>query len=287
MSPLRGEPPGTVASMDELFALAHRLETEAAARYERLAVAMGTRELPAVAAAFRELAEGKRRHAAAVEGWCRGVTGTLPDPARLRWQPPDAIDEEEAQEIASSRLASAYRAWSIAVRNEERTFALWAYIAAQAETPAVRGAAERVAGGALQHAALVRQARRRAYHAERGRAHHPTSGSAPLARAVRAEAQLARLLPRMAEGAPIPEAAELRRQGAAAAEAARALAGPDIAVRADMPEQDALRLAEQAADAYLDAAEAARDEEQVRRLQSRAGTAIARVAILRRALGGL
>ena len=53
-------------------------------------------------------------------------------------------------------------------------------------------------------------------------------------------------------------------------------------IRSD-PLREAWRWAEQASEAYLDAAEAGRDEKEVRRLQSLAERAIARVAMLRHA----
>ncbi|MCB4825062.1 ferritin-like domain-containing protein [Roseicella aerolata] len=291
MSLLKAEPPAPVRSPDELFALAHALEAEAATRYAELANQMEELNLPEVAAVFHHLVAEERGHAAHVEDWARGTIGTPPDPARIRWQPPETFDEEEARQIASSRLASAYRALSMAVRNEERAFALWTYIAAQAETPAIRAAAERMAGEELHHAALLRRARRHAYHAEREPVASAGRPSA-LARAAQAEAKLAAVLPALASGDEVlaPHSAELRRLGEAAAAMGReaaALAGDD---RAAVPAGDAgqdrlqevLRLSEQAAEAYLDAAEAGRDEDRVRRLQSLAKDAIARVAVLRR-----
>jgi rubrerythrin len=55
----------------------------------------------------------------------------------------------------------------MAVRNEERAFTLWSYIAAQAEEKEIQPAAERMAHEELGHAWLLRRARRAAYRAER------------------------------------------------------------------------------------------------------------------------
>ncbi|RAI57088.1 ferritin-like domain-containing protein [Roseicella frigidaeris] len=294
MSLLKAEPPARVTSLPELFAIAHALEEEAASRYAALAEEMEALQMPRVAAVFRHLVDEKRGHAQRIEDWARGTTGMLPDHRLLRWQPPETFDEEEARQLALSRLASAYRALSMAVRNEERAFALWTYIAAHAEAPAIRAAAERMAGEELRHAALLRRERRRAYHEERGDA----AGSgrpSPLGRAIGAELRLASLLPILAEAEPDAGQATVWRRlaGEASTMAAEgaALAGEETlpgsaptasAVRTDLLTA-AWHAAEQASEAYLDAADAGRDEAVVRRLQSLAERAIAHVAVLRHA----
>src|SRR5437868_944502 len=102
-----------------------------------------------------------------VAQWSRRKSGKAPDPSEVRWELPATFDEETAGELAGSALATPYRALSMAVRNEERAFALWTYIAAQAEDPAIRQAAETMAREELEHVSLLRRARRRAYHAQR------------------------------------------------------------------------------------------------------------------------
>ncbi len=94
MSLLRTEPPAPVRSLDELFAIAEALEREAVTRYTGLAAQMRAAGQPAVAEVFEHLATVERSHAEQVEGWARTVTGHLPDPAWIRWQPPETFDEE-------------------------------------------------------------------------------------------------------------------------------------------------------------------------------------------------
>lgn len=315
MSLLRTEPPAPVRSLDELFALAQALEAEAAARYAELAQQMRAAGLPSVAAVFEHLAEEERGHADQVAAWSLADTGAAPDPTRIRWRPPETFDEEEARTIASSRLASAYRALSMAVRNEERAFALWTYVAAQAEDPAIRQAAERMAAEELGHAALLRRERRRAFHAERGpRAAAAAPRVRPAQEAARLEQTLAGLLSALAQGGGAPaeqHAADLRRlaqQAVGMADEARAVAEAEAEARAadtgvpaaatarraapapaevEAPEglPGALRLGERAVEDYLEAAEAARDEDAMQRLQSLAERAISRIVLLRRMAG--
>lgn len=288
MSRLKAEPPGPVRSLGEFFALALALETEAAAHYGTLAQKMREHDLPEVAAVFDHLVAEEGQHAAAIERWSREATGSAPDPGWLRWQPPDPFDEDAAQAIASSRLASAYRALSLAVRNEERAFLLWTYIAAQAEDPAIRAAAEAVAVEELRHAAILRQERRRAFHAAR-RAETAAQPATPAGAAARAvERDLAEGLAALARRPAFAAAAsELRRlaaearamAGDAAADAATEEAQPPAATEG--PSLAALRrLAERAAELYLEAADAARDEQALLRQQACAERAIARIARL-------
>src|SRR5690349_10535760 len=127
---LNAEPPAAVRSLEELFALAHAMEEDAAARYQDLAETMEAHGLGRVAGVCRMLATEERGHAGRVEAWSRTAVGVPPDPARIRWEPPETFDTEEARQIAASPLATAYRALCMAVHNEERAFALWSYIAA-------------------------------------------------------------------------------------------------------------------------------------------------------------
>lgn len=290
MSLLRTEPSEPVHSLDELFALAEALENEAAAQYAGLAHDMHAQNQPKVAAVFAQLATAERDHAGQMTSWARCVTGAVPEPARIRWQPPETFDEEAARTMASSSLASAYRALSMAVRNEERAFILWTHIAAQAEDPAIQTAAERMAVEELHHAALLRVERRRAFHDERQAS---TADSvlvpprrSPAEEAAWIERTLARLLSALAEDvaaeSQVPDLRRLAAEAAIMAGETTTVATDDTAIKA-MPTKfpEALRLAERAVELYLDAAAAAQDEASMQHLHVLAEGAIARIALLR------
>lgn len=292
MSRLRSEPPAPVKSLGELLALAQALEREAAERYGELATQMEQVQLPEVAEVFRHLAAEERGHAERVEDWSHSELGAPPNPELIRWQPPATFDEEAAQEIGSSHLASAYRALSMAVRNEESAFALWSYIVAQAETPEIREAAERMAVEELRHAALLRRERRRAFHVERRRSESAEGSSArlpPMEEAAQGELRLQMLLRSLAGSGA------LTRQSA---EELRRLADDPLGVISTNPEapgevanqgdqvRTVLALSERSIELYLDAAERALDESEVRLAQSLAGRAMVRTVALRRIVGG-
>ena len=306
MSLLATDPEESVLSLPELLAVAEALEREAAERYTELAAHMRAVGNMETAAVFEHLAEEERSHEAGVRHWSEAAVGKAPDPADIRWRDwPETFDEEAAAEMAGSRLVTPYRALSVAVRNEERTFAFWSYVAARAEDAAVRQAAERMAHEELRHVSLLRGERRRAYHAERR--HPPDRDREPIrlpeftAEALGTAAGLARLHAALADAlaAAGDPAADLMQRTAEAERAdVRDLLSrfPD----AERPEADGGRLAEEAGDQpplalldlglkrleaaverYFEVAETARDERIVAEAQRLAQASIPRLASLR------
>src|SRR5215207_4451728 len=133
MSILRREPRGPVESLDEVFAIAHAMEHEAATRYAELAVRMRREGSAALADIFDRLAAEERSHVDSIVHWSERESGRVPDQAPVRWDLSDTFDDEGAGATAPS-LLTAYRALSMAVRNEERAFAFWSYVAAHARS---------------------------------------------------------------------------------------------------------------------------------------------------------
>jgi len=163
---LKGEPAGSLQSLDELFALANAMEQESASKYDDLAADMQRQNKPDLAAVFAQLAAAEREHVDSVARWSQSRIGRAPDPALVRWEAPETFDRETAAEIMTSRLMTPYRALSMAVRNEERAFAFWSYVAGFAEDPEIKQTAEAMAREELGHVATLRKERRRAYHGE-------------------------------------------------------------------------------------------------------------------------
>lgn len=147
----------------DLLETAAAVERAAARRYRELAEEMkgaGNVELEAI---FRELAVEEAGHLQTLQEWAgsesvgQGSEGdwrrTGPEVSTGGDEPPDPY------------TLTPYRALSIAVHNEERAFAFFSAVAADAENPAVRELAERLAHEELGHAARLRKARRAAYKA--------------------------------------------------------------------------------------------------------------------------
>ena len=282
---LKTTPPDAVRSLDELFAIAQFMEHEAATRYTQLAGRMRVEGNVQLAELFERLASDERGHEASVLSWSERRSGKAPSPAAIRWALPETFDEETAGDLTSSRLTDAYRVLSMAVRNEERAFALWSYIAAAAETPEIQEAAERMAHEELEHASMLRRARRAAFHAERAAGLHgpalPVETS--LAQAARLETRLADQLLFIAGRQAGDEAGKARElaaetRGMAHAVAALTTESDDAKTFEDL---DAAMTAERLVEIYLDAGDRSRDETVVAAVQTLARQAIARLAWLR------
>lgn len=283
MSLLKTEPSTPVKTLEELFAIAHAMEHEAAERYADIAGRMNDEGNLGLAAVFERLSADEKGHLDQVAHWSEQVRGKAPDPALIRWKLPETFDDEGAATI-DPRLQNAYRALAMAVRNEERAFAFWSYVAAQATVPEIQQAAEAMAREELGHVATLRRERRRAFHANRS-ADAGNVGDKPVQDAAFLEQRLAELLEPLAALAPAPEQIRLRafieEARGHALELERApIATPAGSLLQVLPDNP-IALAELLTERYLEAADSLRDEGELLRVQRFAGRAIARLAWLR------
>ena len=165
-SRLHRDPDIDVVDMATLVSIARAIEDEAVRRYALLAEAMEARGEPATAAAFRVMLDEERSHVAAVDRWAASVGESGAAAAEIEWLLPEDLSRSW-EEISGSALLTPYRAFAVAVENEERAFAFYAYLAARAQDARIRAEAEKLGAEELRHAALLRGWRRRAYHRER------------------------------------------------------------------------------------------------------------------------
>ncbi len=284
MSLLKTEPTSSVKTLDELFAIASAMEQEAATRYAEIAERMRREGNPSLAEVFEHLSADEQGHLDSVVQWSQKTSGENPDPARIRWQLPETFDDEGAA-TTDPRLLSAYRALSMAVRNEERAFAFWSYVAAHAEASEIRRAAETMALEELGHVSVLRRERRRAFHAERTLSSAGSQGQDRGRDLAALERRLADLLGPLAAKAPPDERARIEGFALEARHHAEELERSPIPMDAVSPAErvpdDPLALAELLTDRYLEAGDVLRDEDALGRVQVLAGRAIARLAWLR------
>jgi len=280
MSLLKQEPAGSVKSLEELFAIAAAMEEEAAERYAEIATRMRKEGNSALAEVFERLSADEQGHLENVVHWSQRTKGRRPDPALIRWELPETFDDEGVA-TAYPQLLSAYRALSVAVRNEERAFAFWSYVAAHAGSAEIRQAAETMAHEELGHVATLRRERRKAYHAERRHLDAADDVHADLAAL---ERRLADLLEPLADRAAPLERGRLLHF----VERARSHAWdleqspiPAFGTALHTVPDDPVALAEFLTDRYLEAGDSVREEEALGRLQILAGDAITRLAWLR------
>ncbi|MGE5504393.1 MAG: ferritin family protein [Actinomycetota bacterium] len=162
-------PVASVASVDELMDIAVAVESEAARRYEQLAARLTRAGETEMAALFTELAGLERAHERGLSSWARREGRRQPVSPAFPWQLPETFgtdDEEQAVEP--------FRALAIAVRNEERAFAFYTYLAATcSEDAELRARAESLAREELEHVARLRAWRRRAWHSRSPAAARP------------------------------------------------------------------------------------------------------------------
>lgn len=279
---LKSEPAGTLQSLEELFALADAMEKEAAERYAELTRDMKRQNRSDLASVFEQLAAAEREHVDSVARWSQSRVGKAPDPALVRWEAPPTFDSETAAEITFSRLMTPYRALSMAVRNEERAFGFWSYVAAFAEDADIKLAAETMAREELGHVAILRKERRRAYHSEHD-AERQASRAGIAADQIDASVLERRLAARLA--------ALAKQLGGASADRARELAQETLRMSAeaaafgrfpaDVEQRDAETIAEVLVDGYLDGAQASNESARLEALQALAERAIARLAWIR------
>jgi rubrerythrin len=273
---LKSEPAGQIRTMSEFFALARAMETDAARRYTQTAQALRRQNASALADVFEELAKVELGHVEQVEEWAehRATTAGTDAP----WPIPNTFDASP-EEIVQSSLMTPYRALSSAVRHEQRSFAFWTYVAAHADGE-VKKAAERMALEELEHVSLLRQERRKVFHADRRRAGSMQATLSTLAAVERHLADLAG--ERVSCG---PKAAELLAIATASRGAAARLDTLEKGARAKFStiavpanrENDIASLCEYLAEAYLRLAENSRNEQVLIAAQELARSAISRL----------
>jgi rubrerythrin len=284
MTSLKREPAGRVRTLDEFFALAHAIESDAAARYIEVARQLKQQGAAHLAEVFERLAEVERGHVMEITNRAAQRGESAPPDARPPWPIPDTFDASP-DEIVQSKLLTPYRALASAVRREERSFAFWTYVAAHAEKTEVREAAESMALDELENVSLLRRERRQAFHAQRGLSGSIKANAAALAALERRVCELLEEDP-----TAFPEDSEFAkmiihasREAASELEALHATHHPTLSVPR-LPatlNDDPLAISELLVEAYLTLADSSKNAHVVDVAQHLGGAAIYRLAMLR------
>lgn len=141
---------GMIRSVDDLLAIARAMEEHSAERYAELAEAFEVSCNADTSAAFRELAEAERRHAA-----------DFPVP---QGEPPKVMPwGTEEPEIADPHhvhyLMLPWHAFDLALRHEHQAMDLFTEIAACSPNPGIKVAAHSLAEREQGHIAHIRKRR--------------------------------------------------------------------------------------------------------------------------------
>jgi len=280
MSRLKADPDAVVGSLAELFALASALATMAGSRYAAVSVRLREAGSASHADVFESLSAGQTSYRDDLLTRAHRI-GDRPDQTRML-RPLPAIFDDEGAMTSAPALLTPYRALAMAVRNDERAFAFWSYIAAHANASDVQKEAEALAREVLMRASVLRGQRRTAFHKQR--IAHPPSGteSQPVAEFSALELRLAELLERHASHADVDgriqllEDAVQGRRHAQLLDSLPAFSSPPSPV-VRVPD-DPVALAELLAERYLEAADMMLDEQAMATAQTLAGAAISRLA---------
>ncbi|CAN7587228.1 ferritin-like domain-containing protein [Rhizobium sp. LjRoot258] len=265
--------PGAIHSMPELLATAKVMELEAVAGYEALAEHMRESGKSELVVVFERLAAEERGHLASVEDWSAQIGVSVSATATH----PDELFDDEGMNLTDPTLLSAYLAFSVAVRNEERAFLFWTYISAHAPNQEIAKAAERMAREELGHVSTLRRERRSAFHLQKKAHTRETVSISQLERKL--EVHLQTLIkthhPKSDQLATFAQQAWER----IAMSRDQTL---EIERSTNRLELSAAALAELLLDYHLDRAELSKDEQTRNLAQTCAGQLVATLAVLRR-----
>ena len=114
--------PWEFASLDALLAIAGAMEREAIDGYAALSKRMTEMGRLDLAHVFEELVSEETGHLRQVQDWSEASGHPL---ANVDVTAPANLYDDEGAGVVAPEMLSAYRAFSTAVRNEERAFMFW------------------------------------------------------------------------------------------------------------------------------------------------------------------
>jgi rubrerythrin len=158
---LRNDRVAEIRTVGQLARIAREIETQAIDGYRALARHMARR-------GHRDTARTLLRMAAEAQGRAaidRPVEADAPGTGPVDTLPPEFAAAWD--EVRDSALLTPYRALALAVKNEQRAFVFYTYLAAHAKDPTAAEEAERLALAKLRHATVLRRRRRAAYRKEK------------------------------------------------------------------------------------------------------------------------
>lgn len=265
-------------TLGEMLAIAASMEKEAIDGYLDLSARMSAFGRPDLAKVFDALVAEETGHLDKVREWS-AVSGNVDT---VTAGATETQFDDEGAGIVAPQLLSAYRAFSMAVRNEERAFMFWTYVSAHAQSSEIRHAAERMAREELGHVAKLRSERRRAFHLERTESSHTRSDLCIL------EGRLSGWLEATAEGAEPDLVQIVREHGLASRSRVRSLEGRAFQVQLPFDggvagsTDAALALSEHILDCYLYIGDHATTEQDAERAQTFAAQLISCIQTIRR-----
>lgn len=153
-----------ISTSKELMAAARALRLGAAGHYRELAATMRRNRNEPTARTFERLADEEDERSRSPD---IAIDGDIGEARREKLENWAQTVLGEGRGVDDAQLATPYTALAVAVRDAERIFSAFSYLAALAEKPEVKLTAEGLAEEELGRGALLRVQRRRAYREAR------------------------------------------------------------------------------------------------------------------------
>jgi rubrerythrin len=161
--------PPTDLTLESLAHLAASLERVAAATYCRLATEMQKLHNPDAVDMFKRLVEIEQGYGVEIEHWATNL-GLDPQVVTAPEAPENLqhvfTDDKRMRRAATDILLTPWQALNLAVKNEKEAFEFFSALAANADQDDVRQQSEVIAGKKLEHIALLRLERKRAWRTD-------------------------------------------------------------------------------------------------------------------------
>jgi rubrerythrin len=147
-----------VANLNDLLAIAYRIEVDAVDRYNLLADQMETHNNPELVKVFRDLARAEGIHGEEI----RRLAGDFDVAAHAASMPQFAEDSPEEADLGSAHyLMTPWHALQLSLKGEERALAYFTSIVENAKDPKVKAMAAELVEEEAEHVNLVHKLLRR------------------------------------------------------------------------------------------------------------------------------
>jgi len=148
-----------VASVADLFAVAYRIEADAAERYDLLADQMETHNNPELVAVFRDLSRAEGIHRDEIRRMAGGIDVAALALAVANWGRGESPEEADLGE--AHYLMTPWHALKLALAGEERALAFFTSVVETTKDPTIKKMAEQFVEEEAEHVNLVHRLLRR------------------------------------------------------------------------------------------------------------------------------
>ncbi len=151
-----GSESGPISTIDDFLTHAYVIELEATERYQNLAYQMDMHNNKEAAGMFRKLAEAEAKHLAEIKSRLQDLEPRPRAPWDYQWHGEESPEAADFQDV--HYLMTAYHAFEIALKGEERALEFFDTLAKQSSDEIIRKIAAEFADEERAHVRLVKDA---------------------------------------------------------------------------------------------------------------------------------